>query len=106
MAMKRFRDKSTVGSSAIVPFLKDESAQDRHARRLHANLEQRAAFSARLSVAGFEVSIKNDGHHWTMSGAGNVWEWWPSSAKLVKNRQYRNGKHCHDYEQVLKMLGI
>jgi len=50
------------------------------------------------------VTITNHGHHWKFLYKGKVAEWWPASAKLVFDRLYRNGIHCHDYGQVLQVL--
>jgi hypothetical protein len=31
-------------------------------------------------------------------------EWWPSSAKLVLNKKWGEGVHCHDYKQALRVI--
>jgi len=31
-------------------------------------------------------------------------EWWPSSAKLVLNKKWEEGIHCHDYKQALMVI--
>ncbi|SRR5229473_3838928 len=100
------RDARSAGKSVIVPFVRDEPAADRHERRLRANLEARDQFAATLARAGFAMAIKNEGQHWIIRNGVDAWEWWPSSAKFVKNKQWRKGVHCHDYQQVLRELGI
>ena len=102
----RHHDHRSLGRSEIVPFLPNESASERHWRRLYANLEARAAVEASLRNAGFTLSIKNDGQHWMMKKDATVWEWWPSSAKLVRDKRWRAGVHCHDYAQLLRALGV
>lgn len=54
---------------------------------------------------GYHLSVHNDGHHWVFrDGSGRVAEWWPSSAKLVLNRDYGRCIHAHDWPQVLAEL--
>jgi hypothetical protein len=53
---------------------------------------------------GLTVQILNDGHHWKISRPGLSAEWWPSSAKLVFNRIYKAGIHCHDWQQVARQI--
>ncbi|HJX11513.1 MAG TPA: hypothetical protein VJ733_13580 [Candidatus Binatia bacterium] len=31
-------------------------------------------------------------------------EWWPSSTKLVFDKQWNRGCYCHDYRQALEMI--
>ncbi len=35
---------------------------------------------------------------------GRLVEWWPSSAKLVLNKQWSKGIHCHDWQQARDFL--
>ena len=102
----KYRDRRTLGRSELVPFLPDESASERHSRRLHANLEARTDVASALTNAGFDLVVKNDGQHWIIRKGEIVWEWWPSSAKLVRNKNWRAGVHCHDYKQLLNALGV
>jgi hypothetical protein len=56
---------------------------------------------------GAWLRIANDGHHWTIAfpkGSPRVAEWWPSSAKLVLDRQYTRGIHAHTWQQVFSFL--
>ena len=102
--MAKFRDKATVGRSAIVPFVPGESPQDRHYRRHKAAMDRLASVDAAICTRGYRIAIANEGQHWTISGDGSVWEWWPSSAKLVLNRNYRRGIHCHDTNQLIREI--
>jgi hypothetical protein len=106
-----FRDKRKAGRSAIVPFIPGEDTGDRHARRLGANLLNEQAAREQAIALGLTLDILNDGQHWRFSGTDNfarvfLAEWWPSSAKLVINKQWRRGIHCHDWQQVIAEIKL
>lgn len=102
--MARFEDKSGVGRSNLVPFIPGESFRKRHHRRLETNLEMLPAFQEWCAQHDLKVEVTNDGHHWRIYGPKLFCEWWPSSAKLVFAKNYRKGIHCHDIEQVSKLI--
>jgi len=52
----------------------------------------------------FALRISNEGHHWQLNEDKFLAEWWPSSAKLVINKQWNQGRHYHDYRQALEMI--
>ena len=98
------RDRHRVGRSKIVPFIPGESASDRHQRRLESALKDSCGLQVWLAAKGFELQIKNYGHHWIMTRGRHIAEWWPSSAKLVINKRWDRGSHCHDGGQVRDVL--
>lgn len=100
---KRFEDRHNAGVSRIAPYLPGESGSRRHGRRLETALALRATVEDWATRHGFTLSVTNDGHHWTFEGPTRA-EWWPSSAKLVFNKQWKNGIHCHDVEQLATLI--
>ena len=103
--MAKYRDTAGMGRSALIPRIKDESWWQRHSRRLYVNLRHSNEVDAWCFERSVTVTITNHGHHWRFACiGGRLAEWWPSSAKLVFNRHYAEGIHCHDYSQVLKAL--
>jgi hypothetical protein len=95
-------DRRKAGRSSLVPFRKGESGAKRHARRHALNLQRESEVRRGCQSLGLTLQIKNDGHHWCFSRGAFLAEWWPSSAKLVINKQWENGIHCHDHQQVLR----
>ena len=79
-------------------------ARQRRDRRLHRNLDRTTAAQAWATAHGLSLRVNNDGHHWMFQRPGFVAEWWPSSAKLVFNRNYDRDVHAHDLPQVLAVL--
>lgn len=57
-----------------------------------------------VAAARVCASYRNEGHHWWLNEDKFLAEWWPSSAKLVINKQWNEGRHCHDYRQALEMI--
>ncbi len=100
----RIRDVQLAGRSSLVPYRRGEDPQQRHARRLHRNLHYEAHVREWCRGHGFALRISNEGHHWQLTKDKFVAEWWPSSAKLVFNKQWNQGCHCHDYRQALEMI--
>lgn len=101
---RKIQDRFNAGPSALVPYIEYEPPRERHHRRKTFNLDHIATARALLSQIGYSLEIKNEGHHWIMTCGRDVWEWWPSSAKLVYTKQWRRGIHCHDIEQVITQM--
>jgi len=99
-----FRDRRSAGRSNVVPYVPGEYSGDRHRRRLRANLDLESDAATAARSVGLHLKIFNDGHHWVFSAQSFVAEWWPSSAKLVINKQWNRGIHCHDWQQVLEEI--
>jgi hypothetical protein len=97
-------DRTSVGPSRLVPYRRDESPPERHERRKREAMASEESMRHWLFVAGISIAIKNDGHHWQMTCDGMVFEWWPSSAKLVVCKRWEHGFHCHDWEQVARIV--
>lgn len=102
--MAKYDDSTSAGRSKVVPFIENEDSKDRHARRLDTNWTNRQKLRDWCESNGWILEIKNRGQHWIFIGHGQRVDWWPSSAKLVINLQYKRGKHVHDHTQVIEIL--
>jgi len=102
--MAKYKDVKSLGNSKISPFMKNEGYRDRHARRKKVNLSQSKKLKQWCKENNWKFEIKNKGHHWIFKQGRTLLEWWPSSAKLVKNKQWHKGLHCHDYLKVIHQL--
>lgn len=105
MGRNRFKDRKSAGRSEVVPFRKGEQAGDRHRRRLVVNnwmfAQEAIEWCERRDIV---LTITNGGHHWKFVRKELIGEWWPSSAKFVFGKKYKNGIHVHDWTQVMKLL--
>ena len=102
---RRRPDKKFVGPSEVAPFVPGESAMERHARRKGIALASVPAFESWCEANDWKIEVKNNGHHWIMVHRdGTLAEWWPSSAKLVLEKRWNKGVHCHDVDQVRRVL--
>ncbi len=97
-------DVRSVGRSKLVPFIQGESAAARHERRKAENLRMSRALESWCRASGISFKISNEGHHWRFRKEGLFAEWWPSSAKLVRQGDYDRGIHVHDVNQAMKIL--
>jgi hypothetical protein len=102
---KKFRDIRSLGRSSLAPFIEGEPFKARHERRKKTNLSYADELSNWCNDNGWRFEIKNDAHHWIFRKGNTLVEWWPSSAKLVKNKAWSKGIHCHDYLKVINFLG-
>lgn len=100
----RFPDTRSLGKSTIAPLFRDESWKERHERRKLTNLQAQDAVREWCKENAWTFKVTNDGHHWTMVKHTTTVEWWPSSAKLVKDKRWSKGVHCHDWEKLIKYL--
>lgn len=102
----KHKDKFSFGPSKHIGLVAGEEPSKRHARRLELNLRRTYALKIWCEQNGIIFEIKNDGHHWIFKMKDNpmVVEWWPSSAKLVINKEWENGVHVHDWEQASRVV--
>lgn len=104
--MAKHKDKLKFGSSKEVPHIDGEAAMVRHDRRKDAFTNCRGQFEKFCVHQGFKLKIHNDDHHWQISHGKTLIEFWPSSAKLIINKQWKSGIHVHDYKQLTTILNI
>jgi len=101
---KKIRDIHKAGRSRLVPWKPGEPPIQRHRRRLQTNCEHFGEMLAWCHQRGLTLIMRNKGQHWQIYKDGIMVEWWPSSAKLVFNKHWYNGIHCHDYKQVQREI--
>lgn len=92
-----------VGRSKRAGFNRD--AKKRHDGRLRDALGGSDNVSIWCRENGLDLKIANGGHHWMITGGGIRAEWWPSSAKLVFDKDFQNGIHTHGWDQLLELIG-
>lgn len=102
--MSKHLDASGAGRSKLIPFDPDESAAARHERRLQENLKAVDELKAWCKERNVDIRISNEGQHWRFKYWHSIAEWWPSSAKLVFNKNWDSGIHVHDYQQLKAQL--
>ena len=102
---KRNPDKYQVGRSSLVPYVASESWEERHRRRKQVALENKGEVEAWCRKHHWTLRVTNGGHHWQFRTDKNkLIEWFPSSGKLAIGQNWKEGIHCHDYQQLLKVL--
>jgi hypothetical protein len=101
---RRHRDVFGYEPSKLVPFVPDEEADDRHFRRYKFNLERSVDASGWCRENGIFLEIRNNGHRWTFRYKENTVDWYPSSAKLIINRDWENGYHIYDWIQAREIV--
>lgn len=99
--MAKYRDRKSLGNSAIAPFREGEAPLDRHARRKEANRPAIAIVGSWAASRGIRFAVTNGQHHWQFRFGKRKADWWPSSAKLVFNQNFASGIHCHDWRQAV-----
>lgn len=100
----RFADRTSVGRSEIVPYIAGEGAARRHVRRLRTNLASVEDVLAWSVSAGLTFRCTNHGEHWQRTDGTRRVEWWPRTAKLVKDKRWADGIHVHDFEQAMRIV--
>ena len=102
--MAKYRDKRTVGKSDIVPYKKDEDPKDRHRRRKNTNMAHADELGDWCKDRGIHLLVFNGGHHWQARLGRTMIEWWPSTAKVVMDKAWNQGIHCHDWQQFRGLI--
>lgn len=105
MSRKRRKDDfASAGRSDVCPFIPGEPAGQRHSRRLHTNLRGEADVRRWAESHGINFDIFNQGHHWKFWRNTLSVDWWPSSAKLIRNKRWNGGVHTHDFKQAMAIV--
>lgn len=84
--------------------MEGETADHRHARRAEAAHASEAELRAWCDANGWTFNKHNYGTHWAFRHGDIQADWWPNTAKLVIDKRWDRGIHCHDYQQVITFL--
>lgn len=101
----KYQDTKSLGRSLVCPYKEGESASKRHKRRLKTNLNMSEMLNQWCKDHGIEVHRSNGGHHWQLIAGKKIAEWWPSTAKLVFDKNWTRGIHCHDVNKLMSAVG-
>jgi len=93
-----------VSRSELIPYIEGEDPRDRHARRLRENLKREGDVRGWARKSGVTMKVHNRGHHWRFMKGSKFAEWWPSTAKLVIQGNYKNERHVHDHFFAIRIL--
>lgn len=106
--MPKYKDQvKPEGKPVIVKRRRGEPPLERHRRRKKENLKVAEVAREWAEKNGLSLSITNQGHHWSfyefdaIEGDPQLFEWWPSSAKMVVKKNYKQGVHVHDIYQLI-----
>lgn len=102
--MAKHKDTQSGGKSRLVKYNPIEGYKKRHARRKQIANDTENKLRSWCVGNGWGFAVENKGHHFIMQKGSVLAEWWPSSAKLVFNKKWRRGIHCHDYQVVIEQL--
>jgi hypothetical protein len=78
--------------------------RQRRERRLNRNTNVAHEARTWADQHGFTLRVNNGEHHWIWQKGSFVAEWWPSSAKLVLNRDYARSFDAYDWTMVVPFL--
>jgi len=54
---------------------------------------------------GLFLRITNDQHHWSFYKEGKVFfEWWPSTGKMVANKEWEKSKRIRDTAHLMAVM--
>ena len=105
--MAKYLDKTRTNLKAdSCKFQQGEDAKVRHDRRLQTNLANEENLRNYCKSNGFKFSIHNEGHHWQIRFGKTVLDWYPATAKLIVNKQWKVGIHVHDISQIKSYLNF
>lgn len=104
---KKYSDTQSAKGKTYTGEMRDWNWKRRHAtRKKLANKRARQAGLAFARLGGWLKLCQGDGgDHWQIYFApGDQWDWWPTSAKLVHNQRWKEGVHCHTWQQVWRWI--
>jgi len=102
---ERIRDKFYVGRSTSVPFVENESWDERHRRRKRTAVERKPEVEEWCREHKWFFRTSNNNHHWIfITEKRKMIEWFPSSGKFGIGKQWHKTFHVHDVDQLLQLL--
>lgn len=101
--MAKYHDVVRVRSD-LHKFRKGEDPKQRHQRRLDLAVEYKMVISAWCKRNKIGHRRTHSDHHWIFTKGDKSADWWPSSAKLIFNKEYKKGMHVHDIKVLARLL--
>lgn len=83
--------------------MKQEKQARRH-KRLVRCLEHAETFRWWVAAKNLQLTLKNSKQHWIVQGTDLTIDWYPSSGKLVVNRQYKKTRQAYDVPTIKKII--
>ncbi len=103
--MGKYQDKSGCAfKSTVSKYKRGENPRKRHARRLQQNKEHLDVLRKWCDKNKVTFKVFNDWQHWRFAFGDRQFDWWPQTAKLVIDKQWKRGIHVHDYTQLIKII--
>lgn len=87
-----------------MPYDPHEETEKRHARRAQAAHNHLPILKQYCEVQGWRIRVLNDGNLIEIMAGPHRYEWWPGTAKVIVNKKYERGIHCHDYQQLIRII--
>ena len=103
---KRYSDVIHVKPTNGKPRINADWKSRHISRKDSANRDLRNAGLAFAILSAWLV-VKNEGRHWQIwfpKGRVKLCEWWPASAKLVVDQQWKQGVHVHRWQDVFRVV--
>ena len=72
----------------------------RHRARVAEALEQRRRAQSWCEQRGWYLYIHDAGAQWSVHHHGNITDWWPSTGKLVHNKQWDRAGKAMNWDAV------
>lgn len=92
-------------SSICPPSTGDETASERHQRRLGTAVALKERGHEIVGELGLRLELRNGDAHWQVrDGKAIIAEWWPESGRFVARQQYARASKAHDVEQFGELL--
>lgn len=73
--------------------------------RVQCALEGQGMAVEEAAALGATLRVTNNGHHWTFTDCdGRVAEWWPSTGKLVFDKEWRRTLRAFTLADVMREI--
>lgn len=102
--MAKYRDKSKSKFKAQCQHIEGEATEDRHDRRQSHNVNRLQRLRNYCKKNRFQLKVTNEEMHWQIKRGTIQIDWWPRTAKMVVNQQWKQGIHVHDVGQIICYL--
>ena len=103
MTMGTYPDVGSAGRSKRCPYIPGQPRQEARQRRLTTAIEDLDRLVKWAVENHIAMALRGEGQHWILRAGRRRIDWWPSSAKMVRDQEWARGIQVHDVDQLIHL---
>ncbi len=101
--MGTYPNVGSAGRSKRCPYIPGQPKQEARQRRLATAIEDLDRLVKWAVENHIGMALRGEGQHWILKAGRRRIDWWPSSAKMVRDQEWARGVQVHDVDQLIRL---